>query len=77
VQCVVGKAPASWARNRARDKAKAEVAVQIATRFVVAKLRNRQFFSLSALNAAIVELVAQINNRTSRHLGASRRGRPS
>jgi transposase len=58
---------------RARDKAKVEVAVQVATRFIIAKLRNRQFFSLSALNAAIAELVAQINNRMSRHLGASRR----
>jgi transposase len=58
---------------RARDKAKVEVAVQIATRFIIAKLRNRQFFSLAALNEAIVELVAQINTRPSRHLGASRR----
>ena len=58
---------------RARDKAKVEVGVQIATRFIIAKLRNRQFFSLSALNVAIAELVAQINNRVSRHLGASRR----
>ena len=58
---------------RARDKAKAEVAVQIATRFIMAKLRNRQFFSLPALNAAIAELVTQINNRASRHLGANRR----
>jgi transposase len=58
---------------RARDKAKVEVAVQITTRFIIAKLRNRQFFSLSALNAAIAELVAQINNRVSRHLGMSRR----
>ena len=58
---------------RARDKAKVEVAVQVATRFIVAKLRNRCFFSLCELNAAIAELVAQINNRVSRHLGASRR----
>ncbi len=58
---------------RARDKAKVEVAVQVATRFIIAKLRNRQFFTLSALNAAIAELVAQINDRVSRHLGASRR----
>ena len=58
---------------RARDKAKVEVAVQIATYFIIAKLRNRQFFSLAALNTAIAELVVQINNRTSRHLGASRR----
>ena len=47
--------------------------MQVATRFIIAKLRNRQFFSLPALNAAIAELVTQINNRLSRHLGASRR----
>jgi transposase len=58
---------------RACDKAKVEVAVQVATRFIIAQLRNRQFFSLSALNAAIAELVVQINNRVPRHLGASRR----
>jgi transposase len=56
-----------------RDKAKVEVAVQIATRFIIAKLRNGYFFSLSELNAAVAELVTQINNRMSRHLGASRR----
>jgi transposase len=58
---------------RARDKAKVEVAVQVATRWITAKLRNRHFFSLPELNAAITELVTQINNRMSRHLGASRR----
>jgi len=58
---------------RPRDKAKAEVGVQVSTRFIIAKLRNRQFFSLAALNAAIAELVRQINDRVSRHLGASRR----
>jgi transposase len=58
---------------RPRDKAKVEVGVQVATRFIIAKLRNRQFFSLTALNAAIAELVRQINDRMSRHLGASRR----
>jgi transposase len=58
---------------RARDKAKVEVAVQIATRFIIAKLRNRQFFTLAELNTAIAELVTQINDRVTRHLGASRR----
>src|SRR5207342_2937910 len=56
-----------------RDKAKVEVAVQVATRFIIAKMRNRRFFSLAELNAAIAELVAQLNDRMSRHLGASRR----
>ena len=45
----------------------------MATRFIIAKLRNRRFFSLAELNVAIAELVAQLNNRMSRHLGASRR----
>jgi transposase len=58
---------------RPRDKAKVEVGVQVATRFITAKLRNQQFFSLTALNAAIAGLVTQINDRMSRHLGASRR----
>ena len=56
-----------------RDKAKVESAVQVATRWVIAKLRNRTFFSLVELNAAIRELVDQLNNRVTRHLGASRR----
>jgi len=55
------------------ENGRVAVPVQIETRFIIAKLRNRQFFLLTALNAAIAELVAQINNRMSRHLGASRR----
>jgi transposase len=57
-----------------RDKAKVEVAVQVATRWIIAKLRNRRFFSLANLNEAIAELVAALNNRVTRHLGASRQG---
>jgi transposase len=56
-----------------RDKAKVEVAVQVATRWIIAKLRNRRFFTLVALNAAIAVEVATLNNRVTRHLGASRR----
>jgi transposase len=55
------------------SKSKVEVAVQVATRWVTAKLRNRRFFSLAELNAAIRELVTQLNDRVTRHLGASRR----
>ena len=56
----------------AYDKAKVEVAVQIVERFVLAKLRNRTFFSLVELNAAIRDCVAAINARTMRHVGKSR-----
>jgi transposase len=45
----------------------------VATRWIIAKLRNRRFFSLVALNAAIAVEVATLNNRVTRHLGASRR----
>jgi len=55
-----------------RDKAKVEVAVLLVQRWIVARLRNRQFFSLEELNAAIAEEVARLNARVSRHLGASR-----
>jgi transposase len=59
--------------NKPKDKAKVEVGVQVAQRWVIAKLRNRTFFSLSELNDAIRELVVQLNDRVTRHLGVSRR----
>ena len=59
--------------RKPRDKAKVEVAVQVATRWIAAKLRNRRFFSLFEINAAIRELVRQLNARVTRHLGSSRR----
>jgi transposase len=46
--------------RKPRDKAKVEVAVQIVQRFVLARLRNRRFFSLYELNAAIRETVAPL-----------------
>jgi len=47
--------------------------VQIAQRWIVARLRNRCFFSLSELNEAIRDLLDRLNDRVTRHLGASRR----
>ena len=58
---------------RPRDKAKVEVAVQVAQRWIVARLRHRRFFSLAELNTAIRDLVDALNDRVTRHLGASRR----
>jgi len=55
-----------------RDKAKVEGAVLLVQRWIIARLRNRQFFSLEELNAAIWDEVARLNARVSRHLGASR-----
>src|SRR6202521_1702700 len=62
------------ARSRApKDKAKVEVSVQIAERWVLAALRHRTFFDLAALNAAIRERVDVINGRPMKVLGISRR----
>ena len=58
--------------RKPRDKAKVEVAVVLTTRWIIAKLRNRRFFSLADRNAAIHACVADLNIRVSRHLGASR-----
>jgi len=59
--------------RKPRDKAKVEVAVQLVQRWVLARLRQRRFFSLAELNAAIAELIAVLNDRPTRHLGSSRR----
>ncbi len=56
-----------------RDKAKAEVAVQIAERWILARLRNETFFSLGALNERIAELREELNDRLMRRYGMSRR----
>jgi transposase len=58
--------------RKPRDKAKVEVAVQIVQRFVLARLRNRRFFSLVELNAAIRECVADLNAKVMRKIGKSR-----
>ena len=51
---------------RARDKAKAEVGVQVVQRWIVAALRKRKFFSLNEVNQAIAELLVWVNQRAFR-----------
>ena len=58
--------------RKPRDKAKVQVGVLIIERYVLARLRNRRFFSLFELNAAIREIVAALNARIMRKLGVSR-----
>ncbi|HIC29056.1 MAG TPA: transposase [Rhodospirillales bacterium] len=50
-----------------------EVGVQVVERWILARLRNRRFFSLAELNQAIHELLEEVNRRVTKHLGASRR----
>jgi transposase len=60
--------------RKPRDKAKVEVGVQIAQRWILACLRHRTFFSLDELNAAIGELLEKLNRRPfSRGLDGCRR----
>jgi transposase len=59
--------------RRPRDKGKVEGAVLIVERWILARLRNRRFFTLADLNAAIAVLLEDLNNRPMRHVGRSRR----
>jgi transposase len=60
--------------RKPRDKAKVEVGVQIAQRWILACLRNRTFFSLDELNAAIAELLERLNTRPLSKTDGTRRG---
>jgi transposase len=57
---------------RARDKAKAEVGVQVVQRWIVAALRKRKFFSLAEVNEAIAELLVRLNQRPFKKRDGSR-----
>lgn len=59
--------------RKPRDKAKSEVGVQIAERWILAALRNRTFFGLTELNEAISALLTKLNNRPFKKLKGSRR----
>jgi len=59
--------------KRPRDKPKAEVGVQVAQRWILARLRHERFFSLAALNARIRELLEPLNAKVMRVYRASRR----
>ena len=59
--------------RKPRDKAKVEVGVQVVERWILARLRQRTFFSLAELNAAIGELLSRLNERPFHKLAGSRR----
>jgi transposase len=58
--------------RRPRDKAKVEVGVQVVERWILARLRNRSFFSLSELNSAIAQLLTELNTRAFKRREGSR-----
>jgi transposase len=55
------------------DNLRAEAAVLVAQRWILAVLRHRTFYSLAELNAAIAELLVKLNDRVMRHVKESRR----
>ncbi len=55
-----------------KDKAIAETHVLVVQRWILARLRNRQFFSLPELNAAIAQLLIDLNHRAFKKLPGSR-----
>ena len=59
--------------RKPRDKAAAEAGVLLAQRWILARLRDRTFFELGALNRAIRVLLDELNDRPMRKLGVSRR----
>ncbi len=58
--------------RRPKDKAKAEVGVQIVERWILAALRNHTFFSLAELNRAIRKLLERLNTRPFKKLPGCR-----
>lgn len=58
---------------RPRDKAAVEAGVQVVERWVLAPLRNRRFFGLGGLNAALAEKVVEVTRREFRGQPTSRR----
>ena len=61
--------------RRPQDKSKAEIGVQIASRWIMAKLRHRQFFSIEEINTDIADLLHKLNERPFKKLPGCRRSR--
>ncbi len=56
-----------------RDKPKVENAVLVVERWILARLRNRRFFSLGELNSAIAGLLVDLNHRPFKKLPGCRK----
>ena len=56
-----------------KDKAHVELAVKLAQRWILARLRNFIFYSISELNKEIKKLTPLYHDKVMKHLGCSRR----
>ena len=61
--------------RKPRDKAKVESGVLVVERWILARLRNQDFFSLGELNKTIAQLVERLNTRAFKKLEGNRRSR--
>jgi transposase len=59
--------------RKPKDKAKVETGVQIVERWILARLRDRQFFGLHSLNQAITLLLAELNQKPFQKLPGNRK----
>jgi transposase len=59
--------------RKPKDKSKAELGVQVVERWILARLRNQTFFSLAEANAAIRELLEDLNTRSFKKLPGCRK----
>ena len=59
--------------RKPKDKAKAEVGVQVVERWILARLRKQTFFSLTEANAAIRTLLDDLNSRPFKKLPGCRK----
>jgi transposase len=59
--------------KKSRDKAKVEVGVLVAERWILARLRNRTFYSEGELKEAVAILLEDLNRRVMKKIGKSRR----
>lgn len=59
--------------RKPKDKSKVEVGVQIVQRWILARLRDKRFYSIADLNLSILKLLENLNNRQMKSYGKSRK----
>lgn len=59
--------------RKPKHKAPVEIGVKLAQRWILARLRNRTFFTIEELNRAIAELTEHMNNKPMRGCGGKSR----
>lgn len=60
--------------NKPRDKAKLEACVRLVTRWIIAKISNKKFFTLAELKEAVADCVKTLNAKVSRTSAPARPG---